>query len=104
MKPQSPLPSSGNNGALAYARTLLATLAAIALVLGVQGLLDRLERDAEARIEFLRIVDEKCMPLRDGENTSAVRNGNTVQCRVYIRNTPGMARALVSAAVMEVPQ
>lgn len=82
----------------------LTIAAALATVLGAYGLVERLERDAEARIEFLHIVDEKCIPLRDGENTIAIRNGNTVQCRVYIRNTPGMARVLVSAAVMEVPQ
>lgn len=89
---------------LPYAKTLLGALALIALILGVQGLLDRLERDTEARIEFLRIVDEKCIPLRKNESAIATHDGARVRCQVYARTGLGMVPKLVSAAVMDMPQ
>lgn len=87
-----------------YTRTLLAAVVAIVGILGVQGLLDRLEQDTEARLAFLRAVDEKCIPLQDGQSAIAVRHRSIVRCHVYTNNSPGLARQLISSAVMDVPQ
>lgn len=82
----------------------LAVFAAIAALLGVYGLVDTIDRATEARVDFLRTADEKCLPLRPGESSIIVSDGRQMRCRVYIRNSPGMAPAIVSAAVMDIPQ
>ena len=88
-----------NNGG-----TLLAALALVVMILAALGLVDRIERDTEARLEFLRIADEKCIPMTRGEIGIATHTGRQMRCEVWANATPGMARRLVSAAVMDVPQ
>ena len=73
-------------------------------LLGVYGLVDAIDRDIDARLEFVRTADEKCLPRAAGESAILISDGHRMQCRVYVRNTPGMARALVSAAVMDLPR
>lgn len=98
-----PLESHDAGWFRAYGGTLLGTLALIVMILGALGLVDRIDRDAEARIEFLRIVDEKCIPTRKGESAIATHDGRQVRCQVYARTGLGMVPKLVSAAVMDVP-
>lgn len=83
---------------------LLTLLACILLIVFVVVLQRHVDRDRAARADFLRTVDEKCIPTQDGESAIAVRDHGIVRCHVYTRNSPGLARVLVSSAVMEAPQ
>lgn len=84
-----------------YFLTLLACILLIVLVVVLQRHLDR---DNAARAAFLRAVDENCIPLQDGQSAIAVRDRGVVRCYVYTRNSPGLARVLISSAVMDMPQ
>lgn len=89
----------------AWRRVYLLTLAACILLTVLVVVLQRhLDRDAAARAAFLRTVDDACIPLQDGQSAIAVRSYGIVRCHVYTRNTPGLARKLVSSAVAEVPR
>lgn len=84
-----------------YLLSLLACLLLIVLVVVLQRHLDDTHT---ARVSFLRAVDENCIPLKDGQSAIAIRDHGIVRCHVYSRNSPGLARVLISSAVMEVPQ
>lgn len=80
------------------------TLALLLFLLGVYGLVDAIDRDIDARLDFVRAADEKCLPRNANESALIVSNGQQMRCAIYIRNSPGMARQLVSAAVVDIPQ
>lgn len=88
----------------AYAATLGAAAGLVALVLGTQGLLDRIERDTEDRIAYRQWVRDACVPARARESAIAVHDGKRLHCTVYSNYERGMAPIVVSAAVMEVPR
>lgn len=88
----------------AYGATLGSALALAVLVLGAQGLLDRLERDTEDRLAYRQWVSDACVPARARESAIAVHDGKRLHCTVYSNYERGMAPIVVSAAVMEVPQ
>ena len=87
----------------ANAITLGGALALIVLILGAQGLSDRIEREQEARIEYRQWVADACIPAAN-QTAVAAHDGQRLQCIIYSRATPGLAREVVSAAVAEVPQ
>jgi len=86
----------------AYARTLGGAAALVVLILGAQGLLDRLERDHEDRLSYREWVADACTP-KVGETAVAENDGQRLHCTIYVRNAKGFAPVVVSAAVMEVP-
>ncbi len=86
----------------AYARTLAGAAAMVAVILGAQGLLDRMERDTEDRISYRQWVADACMPS-PGETVIARHDEGKLHCTIYSRNTKGFVPVVVSAAVMEVP-
>lgn len=81
-------------------------LAASFLILyfGAQGLVDKIDQDANARADYKRWVQESCLPLMAGESAAIVSDGKQMRCRIYTRNHRGMVPVVVSSAVMEVPQ
>lgn len=87
----------------AHAITLGGALALIVLILGAQGLSDRIEREQEARLEYRQWVADACIPAAN-QTAVAAHDGQRLQCIIYSRATPGLAREVVSAAVAEVPQ
>lgn len=82
--------------------TFAAALALVLLILGAQGLLDRLERDHEDRLSYRQWVADACTPS-PGEMVVAEHDGQRLHCIIYARNAKGFAPVVVSAAVMEVP-
>jgi hypothetical protein len=83
-------------------RALGGALALIALALGAQGLLDRIERDTEDRIAYRKWVADACIPS-PGESAIAIHDGQRLRCTIYSQRGYGLATEVVSAAVMEVP-
>jgi len=73
----------------------------IALILGAQGLADRIEREADARIEYRRWVEEACTPSA-GQTAVTTHTGRQLSCTIYSRTDIGYAREVVSVAVLEV--
>lgn len=86
----------------AYAGTLAGALALVALILGALGLVDRLDRDTEDRLQYRQWVADACTPA-PGEMAVAEHDGKRLHCIIYSRNARGFAPVVVSAAVMEVP-
>jgi hypothetical protein len=86
----------------AYGGTLGGALALIVLILGAQGLLDRLERDTEDRIAYRQWVADACIP-NHGESAIAVHDGKRLRCTIYSQRGYGLATEVVSASVMEAP-
>lgn len=76
--------------------------ALIALILGAQGFLDRIERDTEDRLAYRQWVADACIPSR-GESAIAINEGGKLKCTIYSQRGYGLATEVVSAAVMEVP-
>lgn len=58
----------------AYAGTLAGAAALIALILGAQGLLDRLERHTDDQIAYRQWVTDACTP-KAGETAVAENDG-----------------------------
>ena len=87
----------------ANAITLGGAVLLISLILGAQGLADRIEREQEARLEYRQWVADACIPAAN-QTAVAAHDGQRLQCIIYSRATPGLAREVVSAAVAEVPQ
>ena len=85
----------------AYGVTLGGALGLIALILGAQGLSDRLERDAEARLDYQRWVADACTPIK-GQTAVTTHDGKMLSCTIYSRTGIGYAREVVSVAVLEV--
>lgn len=85
-----------------YRNTIAGAAALVALILGAQGLLDRLERDHEDRLSYRAWVADACTPKR-GETAVAEHDGQRLRCTIYVRNAKGFAPVVVSAAVMEMP-
>jgi hypothetical protein len=85
-----------------YLRTLGAALALVALILGAQGLLDRIARDTEDRLAYRQWVADACTPGTN-ESAVAINDGKRIRCTIYSRVGYGLATEVVSAAVMEVP-
>lgn len=86
----------------AAAKTVGAALALVVLVLGAQGVLDRIERDTEDRLAYRQWVADACMP-GTGQTAIAINHGGKLQCTIYSRIGYGLATEVASAAVMEVP-
>lgn len=85
-------------------QTIALTAAALILYFGAQGLVDKIDQDAEARAEYKRWVTESCLPLMAGESAVIVSDGTQMRCRIYTHNTQGLVPVIVSAAVMEAPR
>ena len=83
--------------------TLASALALVMLILGALGLVDRLDRDTEDRLQYRKWVADACTPKR-GETAVAENDGQRLHCTIYVRNAKGFAPVVVSAAVMEPPQ
>lgn len=81
--------------------TLGAALALIVLILGAQGLSDRIERETEARIDYRRWVTDACTPSA-GQTAVTTHTGRQLSCTIYSRTGIGYAREVVSVAVLEV--
>lgn len=86
----------------AYAGTLAGAAALVAFILGAMGLVDRLERDTDARLAYREWVADACTP-KAGETAVAENDGQRLHCTIYVRHAKGFAPVVVSAAVMEVP-
>lgn len=86
----------------AHALTLGTALALVILVLGAQGFVDRMERDAEDRINYRQWVADACIPS-EGQSAIATHDGGKLKCTLYSQRGYGLATEVVSAAVMEVP-
>jgi hypothetical protein len=76
--------------------------ALIALILGAQGFLDRIERDTEDRLAYQRWVADACTP-KAGESAIAIHDGRRLRCTIYSQVGYGLASIVVSATVMEPP-
>ena len=87
----------------AHAITLGGALGLVVLILAAQGLSDRIERETDARIAYRQWVADACTPSAN-QTAVATHDGQRLQCVIYSRATPGLAREVVSAAVAEVPQ
>lgn len=85
-----------------YARTLAGAAGLVALILGAQGLLDRLERAHEDRLSYQQWVADACTPA-PGETVWARHDGKRLHCTIYSTADRGLVPVVVSAAVMEVP-
>lgn len=87
----------------ANAITLGGAALLIALILGAQGLADRIEREQEARISYQQWVADACIPAAN-QTAVAANDGQRLSCTIYSKTSIGYAREVVSAAVAEVPQ
>lgn len=87
----------------AYGVTLGGAALLIALILGAQGLSDRIEREEDARIEYQRWVADACTPSA-GQTAVTTHDGRVLSCTIYSRTGIGYAREVVSVAVLDVPQ
>lgn len=87
----------------AYGVTLGGAALLVALILGAQGLSDRIERETEARLEYQRWVADACTPAA-GQTAVTTHDGRVLSCTIYSRTSIGYAREVVSVAVLEVPQ
>lgn len=78
-------------------------LAVIAGLIGAYGLVDRIERDTEARIALASAYRDSCLP-KPGETTVVISDGRTVHCRTYSTKSVqrGFSPSLVSVAAVEV--
>ena len=88
---------------IAYGGTLASALGLIVLILGAQGLLDRMERDTEDRIGYRKWVAEACLP-GEGESATAIHSDGKLHCTIYSQRGYGLVPIILSAAVAEVPQ
>lgn len=85
----------------AHGVTLCGALALIVLILGAQGLADRIEREQEARIAYRQWVADACIPAAN-QTAVATHDGRKLSCTIYSRSSIGYAREVVSVAVLEV--
>ncbi len=71
-------------------------------ILIAYGILDRIDQATEARIAAAENFEKACLP-RAGETAIIVSNGRQVRCSTFTTPSlsPGMARHLVSSAVVE---
>lgn len=76
----------------------------IAVILIAYNIVDRVEQATEARIAAAESFEKGCLP-RAGETAIVVSNGRQVRCITYTTPSlsPGMAKHLVSSAVVETP-
>lgn len=83
-------------------------IAHAAMVIGViliaYNIVDRIEQATEARIAAAENLEKACLP-RVGETAIIVSNGRQVRCSTFTTPSlsPGMAKHLVSSAVVEAP-
>lgn len=84
-------------------RRIAYTCMVLGAILIAYGILDRIDQATEARIAAAENFEKGCLP-RAGETAIIVSNGRTARCMTYTTPSlsPGMARKLVSAAVVEV--
>jgi hypothetical protein len=87
----------------AHVVTLGGALGLIVLILAAQGLSDRIEREADARIDYQKWLADACTPGA-GQTAVAANDGRQVSCTIYSKTSIGYAREVVSVAVLEVPQ
>lgn len=75
----------------------------IAVILIAYNIVDRIEQATEARLAQAEAYREGCLP-RAGETAIITSNGRAARCHTYTTPSlsPGMARHLVNAAVVEV--
>lgn len=85
----------------AHAITLGGATLLVALILGAQGLSDRIEREQEARIAYQEWYADSCTP-ETGQTAVATREGKRLSCTIYSRTDIGWAREVVRVAVLEV--
>ena len=83
-----------------WGTTLGGALALVVLILGAQGLADRIEREADARIEYRRWVEDACTPAA-GQTAVTTHDGKVLSCTIFSRTGIGYAREVVSVAVLE---
>jgi hypothetical protein len=90
-------------------RNILLGIGLVALIIGAQGLADRIDRHTDEQIrlqkdiaDYRRWVAEACTPGPD-EKAVAEREGKKLHCTIYTNTGYGMAPVVVSAAVMEIP-
>jgi hypothetical protein len=81
-----------------------ATLGALLtlVILGAYGLVDRLERDQEDRLQYRAWIADACTP-GTGETVIARNQNGKLHCTIYSHVGYGIAPIVVSAAVMELP-
>lgn len=87
----------------AYVVTVGGAAALVVLILGAQGLSDRIEREEEARIAYRQWVADACTPSA-GQTAVTTHDGRVLSCTIYSRTGIGYAREVVSVAVLDVPQ
>jgi hypothetical protein len=87
----------------AYGITLGVALLAVAAVLGVQGFLDRLDRDAAAWSDYRKWISDSCVP-GPGESSTLIHDGKKLHCTIYSQRGYGLTTKVVSSAVAEVPE
>lgn len=87
----------------AYGVTLGGAAALVVLILGAQGLSDRIEREEETRIAYRQWVTDACTPAAN-QTAVTTNDGQRLSCTIYSRTSIGYAREVVSVAVLEVPQ
>lgn len=91
-------------------RNILLGLGLVVLILGSQGLVERIERHTDEQIrlqkdlaDYRRWVADSCIPAQRGESAVAIVDGKRLHCTIYGNTGYGMAPTVVSAAVMEMP-
>lgn len=62
---------------------------------------DRIERETESRIAFREWTADACTPAAN-QTAVLINDGQRLHCTLYSRATPGLAREVVSASVIEV--
>lgn len=91
-------------------RNILVALGLAVLILGSQGLADRIDRHTDEQIrlqkdmaDYRRWVADACIPLQRGESAVAIVVGKKLHCTIYGDTGYGMAPTVVSSAVMDIP-
>lgn len=72
------------------------------VILGAYGLVDRLERDQEDRLQYRAWIADACTP-NTGETVIASNQNGKLHCTIYSHAGYGLVPTVVSAAVMELP-
>ena len=85
----------------AYGVTLGGAALLVVLILGAQGLSDRIERETDARVEYQRWLADACTPSA-GQTAVTTNSGRQLSCTIYSKTGIGYAREVVSVAVLEV--
>lgn len=84
-------------------KAAMLAVCAVGLIIAALGLADAIDRHGDTQAELAAAYREGCLP-RPGETSIIVSDGHRASCRILTTASlnPGMARKLVSAAVVEV--